>query len=121
MQLWRSIDSALRGGSVGPGEAKAVLQGKDRDLSSWPGFDEAAMKLYWAPVATRDRWSIPVSNRTDQCHPALPALSWLLPIAAIILPPGYPAYIGVYITLVAALLALPSYGWRERAAFSHPT
>ncbi|MBW4652576.1 MAG: O-antigen ligase family protein [Kaiparowitsia implicata GSE-PSE-MK54-09C] len=45
----------------------------------------------------------------------------IVAIAATILPPGYPAYIGVYITLVAALLAVLGYGWRERAAFSHPT
>lgn len=38
-----------------------------------------------------------------------------------ILLPGYPAYIGAYVALVAALLAFLVYGWRERAVFSHPT
>lgn len=42
-------------------------------------------------------------------------------VAAAILPPGYPAYIGAYVALVAALLALLVYGWRERAAFVHPS
>ena len=41
-------------------------------------------------------------------------------IAATILPPGYPAYIGAYVALVAAILALLVYGWRERAVFLHP-
>lgn len=36
-------------------------------------------------------------------------------IAAAILPPGYPAYIGAYIALVAALAAFIVYGWNERA------
>jgi O-antigen ligase len=45
----------------------------------------------------------------------------VIAIAAIILPSGYPAYIGAYVTLVAAVLALLGYGWRGRAAFSHPT
>jgi O-antigen ligase len=45
----------------------------------------------------------------------------MIAIAAIILPPGYPAYFGVYVTLGAALLALLGYGWRERATYSHPT
>ena len=42
-------------------------------------------------------------------------------IAATILPPGYSAYIGAYVALVAAVLTFLVYGWRERAMFSHPT
>jgi O-antigen ligase len=42
-------------------------------------------------------------------------------IAATILPPGYPAYIGSYIALLAAIVAFVGYGWRERATFAHPT
>lgn len=45
----------------------------------------------------------------------------LISTAAAILPPGYPAYIGAYVALAAALLALVLYGWSQRAAFSHPT
>ncbi|KKC32968.1 O-antigen ligase family protein [Devosia psychrophila] len=45
----------------------------------------------------------------------------VLAVAATILPPGYPAYVGSYIALVAAILALLIYGWRERAMFRHPT
>jgi O-antigen ligase len=45
----------------------------------------------------------------------------VIAIAATILPPGYPAYIGAYIALIAAILAFLTYGWRERAVFSHPT
>lgn len=49
--------------------------------------------------------------------------SLLLAIAIIaaIMPPGYPAYIGAYIAMIAALLALLTYGWRDAAAFRHPT
>lgn len=42
-------------------------------------------------------------------------------IAAIILLPGYPAYIGAYGALLASLLALLQYGWRERQALLHPS
>lgn len=42
-------------------------------------------------------------------------------IAAAILPPGYPAYIGAYTALVAAIVAFLVFGWRERATLSHPT
>lgn len=42
-------------------------------------------------------------------------------VAVTILPPGYPAYIGAYAALVAAMLAFLVYGWRQRATFSHPT
>ncbi len=45
----------------------------------------------------------------------------VISIAATMLPPGYPAYIGAYNALVAAILAFLVYGWRERAVFSHPT
>lgn len=45
----------------------------------------------------------------------------VIAIAATILPPGYPAYVGAYVALLAAILALLGYGWRERAAFFHPT
>jgi O-antigen ligase len=42
-------------------------------------------------------------------------------LVAAILPPGYPAYIGGYVALIAAILALVGYGWSERAVFRHPT
>ena len=48
----------------------------------------------------------------------------LLLIAALvagILPPGYSAYIGAYIALIAALWAFALYGWRERAVFRQPS
>lgn len=45
----------------------------------------------------------------------------LIAVAATILPPGYPAYIGVYVALGAAFIALLVYGWPERAGFTHPT
>lgn len=45
----------------------------------------------------------------------------VISLAAAILPPGYPAYIGAYVALVAAIPAFLVYGWRERAVFSHPT
>lgn len=45
----------------------------------------------------------------------------VIAVAATILPPGYPAYIGSYIALIAAILGLLVYGWRERASFRHPT
>ncbi len=45
----------------------------------------------------------------------------LIALVAAILPPGYPAYIGAYVSLVAAISALIGFGWRERAAFRHPT
>jgi O-antigen ligase len=45
----------------------------------------------------------------------------VIAIAATILPPGYPAYIGTYVALVAAILAFLAYGWGERATFIHPT
>lgn len=45
----------------------------------------------------------------------------IVAIAATIMPPGYPAYIGAYVALVAAVLALLIYGWREPATFRHPT
>ena len=54
----------------------------------------------------------------------LPGLASILlagSVAAAILPPGYPAYIGAYGALAAACLAVLAYGWRERATFRHPT
>ncbi|QQR35353.1 O-antigen ligase family protein [Devosia oryziradicis] len=45
----------------------------------------------------------------------------MVAVAATILPPGYPAYIGTYIALVAAILGLVAYGWSERETFAHPT
>lgn len=45
----------------------------------------------------------------------------VIAIVATILPSGYPAYIGAYVALVAAILALLVFGWRERAVFTHPT
>lgn len=45
----------------------------------------------------------------------------LIALAAILLPPGYPAYFGTYIVLLLAILALLAHGWRERAVFAHPT
>jgi O-antigen ligase len=45
----------------------------------------------------------------------------VIAIAATILPPGYPAYVGTYVALVAAIVAFLAYGWRERATYSHPT
>lgn len=51
----------------------------------------------------------------------LASLLLVIAIAATILLPGYPAYIGAYIALFAAILALLVYGGRERAVFSHPT
>lgn len=45
----------------------------------------------------------------------------LIATAAAILPPGYPAYIGAYVALIAALIALLVYGWPERETFRHPT
>lgn len=44
----------------------------------------------------------------------------LFAVAAAILPPGYPAYIGAYLALGGALAALLAYGWRERAVWGHP-
>ena len=45
----------------------------------------------------------------------------VIAITATILLPGYPAYIGAYVALAAAIVALVVYGWRERIVFSHPT
>ena len=42
-------------------------------------------------------------------------------VAAAVLPPGYAAYIGAYIALAAACLAMLVFGWSERATFRHPT
>lgn len=56
-------------------------------------------------------------------HGPLPGLASVLlagSVAAAILPPGYPAYIGAYGALAAACLAMLVYGWSERAAFRHP-
>lgn len=61
-------------------------------------------------------------QRQDRPVPSNIASTLLvIAIVAMILLPGYPAYIGAYITLAAALLAFLVYGWRERAVFSHPT
>ena len=43
----------------------------------------------------------------------------LIILVATIVPPGYPAYIGVYVSLAAAIIAL-IYGWRDRV-IGHPT
>lgn len=51
----------------------------------------------------------------------LASMLLLIAVAAAILLPGYPAYIGAYVALAAALVALLVYGWRERAALVHPT
>lgn len=48
-------------------------------------------------------------------------LMLLTALVAAILPPGYAAYIGAYMALAAALLALLIYGWAERSVFAHPT
>lgn len=45
----------------------------------------------------------------------------MIAVVAMILLPGYAAYIGAYVALVAALFALLASGWRERAVFAHPT
>lgn len=42
-------------------------------------------------------------------------------LAAAILPPGYSAYIGAYIALIAALVALLSFARPEQAVFAEPT
>ncbi|WP_169197002.1 O-antigen ligase family protein [Devosia sp. MC1541] len=42
-------------------------------------------------------------------------------LVATIIPPGYPAYIGAYTALAAALLALVFYARRHRSGFLHPT
>jgi O-antigen ligase len=44
-----------------------------------------------------------------------------LTMIAAILPPGYAAYIGAYVALALAGLALLVYGWRDRSAFVHPS
>lgn len=49
------------------------------------------------------------------------ASTLLIAIGAMILLPGYAAYIGAYTAIVAAILAFLAYGWRERAVFFHPT
>ncbi len=53
--------------------------------------------------------------------PSLASTLLVIAIAAAILPPGYPAYIGTYVALLAAMLAFLAFGWRERATFLHPT
>jgi O-antigen ligase len=53
--------------------------------------------------------------------PNLATMLLVIAIAATILPPGYPAYIGSYIGLLSAMLAFVAYGWRERRTFAHPT
>lgn len=45
----------------------------------------------------------------------------VIAIAATILPPGYPAYIGTYVALLAAMGAILACGWGERTTFLHPT
>lgn len=61
-------------------------------------------------------------QRRDRPVPSnLASTLLLIAIVAMILLPGYPAYIGAYVALIAALLAFLVYGWRERAVFSHPT
>jgi O-antigen ligase len=45
----------------------------------------------------------------------------LIAVTAIVLPPGYGAYIGAYTALVAAILAFLVFGWSERSTFAHPT
>lgn len=44
----------------------------------------------------------------------------ILAIGATIVPPGYPAYIGSYVGMAAALLAILIYSWRDGEAFGHP-
>jgi len=44
----------------------------------------------------------------------------LTALIATMVPQGYPAYIGAYITLGVGLSALLTYGWRDRATFVHP-
>ncbi len=52
---------------------------------------------------------------------SLASLLLITAIAATILLPGYAAYIGAYVALVASILAFLVYGWRERIVFLHPT
>ncbi|SEQ31928.1 O-Antigen ligase [Devosia sp. YR412] len=51
----------------------------------------------------------------------MPNTLLLIAVSAIILLPGYPAYIGAYIALLAALLALLRYGLPERQVLRHPS
>lgn len=50
----------------------------------------------------------------------LASLLLIVAIIAVVVPPGYPAYIGAYVALVAGLIALLTFGWRERLTFVHP-
>lgn len=52
---------------------------------------------------------------------ALASTLLLIAICSAILPPGYAAYIGAYLALVASIVALAIYGWSERIAVRHPT
>lgn len=51
----------------------------------------------------------------------LASLLLILVLAATILPPGYPAYVGAYIAMGAALVLPLACAWRERAVVRHPT
>lgn len=53
--------------------------------------------------------------------PSFASFLLITAVIASIVPPGYPAYVGAYVTMSAALLAFLAYGWRERAAFGHPS
>ncbi|HTO29365.1 MAG TPA: hypothetical protein VL017_12300, partial [Devosia sp.] len=63
----------------------------------------------------------PGSNRERPVPSSFASTLLVIALAATILPPGYPAYIGTYIALLAAILAFLAHGWRERATFRHPT
>lgn len=52
---------------------------------------------------------------------ALASTLLLIAICSAILPPGYAAYIGAYLALVASIVALAIFGWSERTAVRHPT
>lgn len=53
--------------------------------------------------------------------PSLASALLVTAIIAMILLPGYPAYIGAYVALAAAMLSFTIFGWRERAVLLHPT
>ncbi|KKB08889.1 hypothetical protein VE26_02230 [Devosia chinhatensis] len=45
----------------------------------------------------------------------------MIAIIATIIPPGYLAYIGSYVALIAAIIAVVTCGWREKPVLLHPT
>src|SRR5690606_32540053 len=71
--------------------------------------------------SVRPGLGVPMSFRSLPLPFNLASLLLAIAVVATILPPGYPAYIGSYVTLVSGVVASLVFGWRERTALLHPT